>query len=121
MRIHGTGVFLNLNTSKLLVLFEFILDRGGVLNMFKCKYLIFNDLRQNVYICVLIYTCPIGPNNWQIKSNERAFQSFSKHQESTGLIVPCFPLELQKIDGIIDVLRLENGCISKAISMRFKQ
>jgi len=43
-----------------------------------------------------------GSKSVQIKSTEKPLQYCSEHQESTGLIVLCFPQGLKRIDGIFD-------------------
>ncbi len=54
-----------------------------------------------------------GSKSVQIKSIKKAFRCFSKHQESTGLVIRCItPREGGPIDGIFDVLALEMNGLS---------
>jgi len=76
MKLHGTGVFFNLNALKVLYLNKMISDRGGYPKKIKCKYLIFNDLDMCVCICVLIYPYPIGAKKTQKKSIKEAVLCF---------------------------------------------
>jgi len=80
MKLHGTGVFFNLNALKVLYLNKMISDRGGYPKKTKCKYLIFSDLRVCVCIYALIYTCPIGPKKTQKIFKFRHFQCLRKGQ-----------------------------------------
>jgi len=81
------------------------------LKRIKLKYIYINNLHgyvspfgvHRLYMLILLseWLCLLL-NIQQIKSIKRAFECLNKHQESTGHKVPCFPLELEGIDGKID-------------------